>query len=282
MTNNLGPWWGVLDLNQEAIKAPDLLSDFLAVSDLRPRHNFVPVRCVYQFRQPAHIFRTMKSFADLRHTLYNLQPYSISRETRSEHWVATPILPAPEAFQLPWHLHVVTHSMWDRRLMLLNPTQEWLPTTFTRHSELLNNFLLSTKPNSNFFLLVIAIGLLAPRPYLIARLLWHQRGLPYWSTLVWNSHQLIPNKAYSPTGASIAEAIRRYFWLRLSLHFCPSRPPVRERPANLTIYGSTYCRLSSTKLLFGLLAPSGRIRISARWYSFFTEVQNFSRFNDSC
>ena len=37
----------------------------------------------------------MKSFADLRHTLYNLQPYSISEETRSEHWVATPILPAP-------------------------------------------------------------------------------------------------------------------------------------------------------------------------------------------
>ena len=96
--------------------------------------------------------------------------------------------------------------------------------------------------------------------------------------MVWNSHQLIPNKAYSPTGASIAEAIRRYFWLRLSLHFCPSRPPVRERPANLTTYGSTYYRLSSVKLLFGLLAPSGRIRISARWYSFFTEVQNFSRF----
>ena len=66
--------------------------------------------------------------------------------------------------------------------------------------------------------------------------------------------------------------------MRLSLHFCPSRPTVRWRPANLTICESTYCRLSSTKLLFGLLAPSGRIRISARWYSFFTEVQNFSRF----
>ena len=36
-----------------------------------------------------------KSFADLRHTTHDLQPYSISRETRSEHWVATPILPAP-------------------------------------------------------------------------------------------------------------------------------------------------------------------------------------------
>ena len=32
------------------------------------------------------------------------------------------------------------------------------------------------------------------------------------------------------------------------------------------------------KLLFGLLAPTGRIGISARWYPFFTEVQNFSRF----
>ena len=32
------------------------------------------------------------------------------------------------------------------------------------------------------------------------------------------------------------------------------------------------------KLLFGLLVPSGRMRISARWYSFFTELQNFSRF----
>ena len=28
----------------------------------------------------------------------------------------------------------------------------------------------------------------------------HQRKLPYWCTLVWNSHQLIPNKAYSPQG----------------------------------------------------------------------------------
>ena len=36
------------------------------------------------------IFRTLKSFADLRHTLYNLHLYSISRETRSELWVATP------------------------------------------------------------------------------------------------------------------------------------------------------------------------------------------------
>ena len=34
--------------------------------------------------------------------------------------------------------------------------------------------------------------------------------------------------------------------MRLSLHFCPSRPTVRWRPANLTTCESTYCRLSST------------------------------------
>ena len=49
-------------------------------------------------------------------------------------------------------------------------------------------------------LLLIAIGLLVPQPCLISGLLRHQRKLPYWYTLVWNSHQLIPNKAYSPQG----------------------------------------------------------------------------------
>lgn len=49
-------------------------------------------------------------------------------------------------------------------------------------------------------LMFFAIGLLAPQPRLIGRLPGHQRKLPYWSTLVWNSHQLIPNKAYSPQG----------------------------------------------------------------------------------
>ena len=120
-----------------------------------------------------------------------------------------------------------------------------------------------------------AIGLLVPQPRLIVRLLWHQRGLPYWYTLVWNSHQLIPNKAYSPTGASIAEAIRRYFWLRLSLHSSPSRPSLRRRLSYVTIRESTYYRLSSVRLLFGLLVPTGRMRISARWYSFFTELQTY-------
>ena len=40
----------------------------IAVSVFRPRHYFIPVRCVYQFRQRL-IFRNLKSFADLRHTL---------------------------------------------------------------------------------------------------------------------------------------------------------------------------------------------------------------------
>ena len=59
--------------------------------------------------------------------------------------------------------------------------------------------------NSNFFLLVIAIGLLVPRPYLIARLLGRQRRLSSWCTMVWNSHQLIPNMAYSPQGRLLRE-----------------------------------------------------------------------------
>ena len=128
--------------------------------------------------------------------------------------------------------------------------------------------------------MIIAIGLLVSQPYLIAISLWRQRKLPYWCTKVCHSHQIIPNldSARLLTKLSIVEAIRRYLWLRLSMHTHPSRPTVRWRPANLTICESTYCRLSSTKLLFGLLAPSGRIRISARWYSFFTEVQTFSRF----
>ena len=49
-------------------------------------------------------------------------------------------------------------------------------------------------------LLLFAIGLLVPQPCLIAQLPEHQRKLPYWCTKVCNSHQLIPNLAYSPQG----------------------------------------------------------------------------------
>jgi hypothetical protein len=144
----------------------------------------------------------LKSFADLRHTLYNLHLYSINEETRSEHWVATPILPAPRDFHPlynPWRTSITLISCRNDYLHLSPAIQNCYKIFYY------------PKLNSNFFLLVIAIGLLGPRPYLIVKLLWHQRRLPYWCTLVWNSHQLIPNKAYSPTGASIAEAIRRYF-----------------------------------------------------------------------
>ena len=67
---------------------------FLAVSVFRTKTHFCSVPVRLPFRQSTHIYKPDK-FADLRHTLHNLQPYSISRETRSEHWVATPILPAP-------------------------------------------------------------------------------------------------------------------------------------------------------------------------------------------
>ena len=134
-----------------------------------------------------HIFRTLKSFADLRHTLYNLHLYSISRETRSEHWGATPTLPAP-----------VPKNQVLRRIdyLQLSPAIQNYLIIFCYYPNTLN---------SNFFLLVIAIGLLVPRPHLIVRLLGHQRRLSSWCTMVWNSHQLIPNMAYSPQGRLLRE-----------------------------------------------------------------------------
>ena len=167
-------------------KAPDFKSDLIAVSVLRPIHDFVRSGASTNSANGSYI-RTLKSFAVLRHTLYNLHLYSISRETRSEHWGATPTLPAP-----------VPKNQVLRRI--------GIPTTFTRHSELFDNFCYYPNTlNSNFFLLVIAIGLLVPRPYLIARLLGHQRRLSSWCTMVWNSHQLIPNMAYSPQGRLLRE-----------------------------------------------------------------------------
>ena len=71
--------------------------------------------------------------------LFNLRSYSTSEETRSEHWVATPILPAP-----------VNSGGVLSLNCLPNLTQDWLPTTFTRHSEIslvkiiFTNYLLSS------------------------------------------------------------------------------------------------------------------------------------------
>ena len=93
-----------------------------------------------------------------------------------------------------------------------------------------------------------AIGLLAPQPRLIAILLWHQRKLPYWSTMVWYSHQLNPNMAYSPQGRLLRK--RRDSVFRCGYDCTPLHPgpqfwggthASQRKP-------STYCRLSSTKL----------------------------------
>ena len=90
--------WAVvsrLGLEPRNLAVPDFKSVLqFAVRGFTKTQLYKSVRCVYQFRQRL-IFRTLKSFADLRHTLYNLHLYSINEETRSEHWVATPILPAP-------------------------------------------------------------------------------------------------------------------------------------------------------------------------------------------
>ena len=83
------PGEGSWTRTKKPIKAPDLLSVSLAVSVFRTKTHFCSVPVRLPFRQSTHIYKPDK-FADLRHTLYNLQPYSISRETRSEPWVATP------------------------------------------------------------------------------------------------------------------------------------------------------------------------------------------------
>ena len=131
----------------------------------------------------------LENFADLRHTSSNnLQPYSISEETRSELRGATPNF-RPQ--------RVSTSSTISGKPVLLHSHAGLI--TYNFHPPFrIDNFLLPL--NSILFVNVIAFGLLAPRPYLIVQLLGHQRKLPYWYTLVWNSHQLIPNKAYSPQG----------------------------------------------------------------------------------
>ena len=93
-----------------------------------------------------------------------------------------------------------------------------------------------------------AFGLLAPQPRLIGRSPGHQRKLPYWSTMVWYSHQLNPNMAYSPQGRLLRK--RRDSVFRCGYDCTPLHPgpqfwggthASQRKP-------STYCRLSSTKL----------------------------------
>ena len=94
--------------------------------------------------------------------------------------------------------------------------------------------------------MLFAIGLLVPQPRLIARLLWHQRKLPYWCTLVWNSHQLIPNKAYSPQGRLLRK--RRDSVFRCGYDCTPLHPgPQFWGGTYISRYKpSSYCWLSST------------------------------------
>ena len=94
--------------------------------------------------------------------------------------------------------------------------------------------------------MLFAIGLLAPQPRLIGRLPGHQRKLPYWSTMVWYSHQLNPNMAYSPQGRLLRK--RRDSVFRCGYDCTPLHPgpqfwggthASQRKP-------SSYCRLSST------------------------------------
>jgi hypothetical protein len=84
----------------------------------------------------------LKSFADLRHTLYNLHLYSINEETRSEHWVATPILPAPRDFH-------PLYNPWRTSITLISCRSDYLQLS-PAIQNCYNNFLLP-KLNSIIF-----------------------------------------------------------------------------------------------------------------------------------
>ena len=97
----------------------------------------------------------------------------------------------------------------------------------------------------------IAIGLLAPQPRLIAISLWHQRKLPYWSTMVWYSHQLNPNMAYSPQGRLLRK--RRDSVFRCGYDCTPlhPRPPLGGETRTSRYKPSSYYRLSSVSCTLG-------------------------------
>ena len=96
-----------------------------------------------------------------------------------------------------------------------------------------------------------AIGLLAPQPRLIAISLWHQRKLPYWSTMVWYSHQLNPNMAYSPQGRLLRK--RRDSVFRCGYDCTPlhPRPPLGGETRTSRYKPSSYYRLSSVSCTLG-------------------------------
>ena len=97
----------------------------------------------------------------------------------------------------------------------------------------------------------IAIGLLVPQPRLIAISLWRQRKLPYWSTMVWYSHQLNPNMAYSPQGRLLRK--RRDSVFRCGYDCTPlhPRPPLGGETRTSRYKPSSYYRLSSVSCTLG-------------------------------
>ena len=79
----------------------------------------------------------------------------------------------------------------------------------------------------------------------------HQRKRPYWCTLVWNSHQLIPNKAYSPQGRLLRKRRDSVFerdYVSTPLH---PRPSLEGEIYTSRCKPSSYCRLSSTSRTLG-------------------------------
>ena len=128
----------------------------IAVSVFRPRHYFIPVRCVYQFRQRL-IFRNLKKFCwPSPYTLFNLHLYSTNGETRSELRGATSNF-RPQFLRTKPHAGLITYNFHP-------PFRNFL-----FHQAI-------TITISNVF----AIGLLVLWPYLIAVLLRRQRKLPCW------------------------------------------------------------------------------------------------------
>ena len=106
---------------------------------------FCPVRCVYQFRQPTHIFRTLKSFADLRHTLCLTFTYIQPMGRHGLSFEERPLTSGPS-------LSTKSHA----GLVYLQLSPAIQKFDFNQ---------LSSKH------MLFAIGLLAPQPRLIARLL---------------------------------------------------------------------------------------------------------------
>ena len=133
-----------LGLEPRNLVVPDFKSVLqFAVRGFTKTQLYKSVRCVYQFRQRL-IFRTLKSFADLRHTLYNLHLYSINEETRSEHWVATPILPAPRDFHPlynPWRTSITLISCRNDYLQLSPAIQNCYIIFYYYPNTLNSNFL---------------------------------------------------------------------------------------------------------------------------------------------